>query len=349
MQIQYGGGGQKKTTLGTPIKHVAAERARDFYLTLTEAGWDEAFRQLKPEIVRRDRSTIGDFVAELEAKADIEPKTLAGYCVALRKIVSDAFGIDGGRDKYDYRSGGRQRWLERVHAVRLGDVTPAVVQKWKRDFLARAGGDPVRRRAAAISVNSFLRRAKSLFAPRATKHLSIPLPSPLPFEGVSFEKRQSTRYRSTINVEELTRAAREELAPNDELAFLVFLLALGAGLRRMEIDRLEWSAFLWDKNMIRIEQTQHLRLKTEHSIGDVRVDREFMEIFRGHFAKATSTFVIESPNLPRKRATFENYRAQAVFERLSEWLRDKGVTAKKPIHELRKEFGSMGLLFSTRE
>ena len=38
------------------------------------------------------------------------------------------------------------------------------------------------------------------------------------------------------------------------------------------------------------------------------------------------------------RATFENYRAQKVFERLSTWLRGKGVTAQKPIHELRKEY-----------
>ena len=39
-------------------------------------------------------------------------------------------------------------------------------------------------------------------------------------------------------------------------------------------------------------------------------------------------------------ATFENYRAQNVFERLSA-LRSKGVSAQKPIHELRKESDSM--------
>ena len=35
------------------------------------------------------------------------------------------------------------------------------------------------------------------------------------------------------------------------------------------------------------------------------------------------------------------YRAQPVFKRLAAWLRKHGVTARKPIHELRKEFGSM--------
>jgi hypothetical protein len=37
----------------------------------------------------------------------------------------------------------------------------------------------------------------------------------------------------------------------------------------------------------------------------------------------------------------DQYRAKAVFERLSAWLRKHGVFARKPIHELRKEFGSM--------
>lgn len=293
----------------------------------------------------RDGSTVGDFLDELKAKADLKPKTLEGYAVALRKIVADAFDIDGGKDdkeKFDYRGGGRQRWLERVHAVRLTALTPDVVQKWKRAFLSRAADDPIRTRAAKISVNSFLRRAKSLFAPDAIKHLSrVQLPSPLPFERVSFEPRQSMRYRSTINVEKLTRAAHEELAENDAPAFLAFVLALGAGLRRIEIDRLEWSAFRWSENVIRIEPTEHFDVKTEHSIGDVSVDKELMSMMRGYAARARSNFVIDSPNLPRKRATFENYRAQKVFERLSTWLRTKGVSAQKPIHELRKESGSM--------
>ena len=359
-QLQHGGSQQRKFSLGTPIKSAAAARAREFYLTLVHKGWDAALGELKPESVPASSgtSTIGDFLDELKAKADLKAKTLEGYAVALRKIVADAFGIDdGGRkekddggkkeksqkwSKFDYRGGGRQQWLERGHAVKLAALTPDVVQQWKRAFLAKAAADPIRSRAAKISVNSFLRRAKSLFAPDAIKHLSrVRLPSPLPFDQVNFEPRQSMRYRSTIDVEELTRAAHEELAQKDASAFLAFLLALGAGLRRIEIDRLEWSAFRWAENVIRIEPTEHFDVKTEHSIGDVPIDAELMTIMRGYAARARSNFVIESRNLPRKRATFENYRAQIVFDRLTAWLRSKGVSAQKPIHELRKESGSM--------
>jgi integrase len=131
------------------------------------------------------------------------------------------------------------------------------------------------------------------------------------------------------------------LARDDEPAFLAFLLALGAGLRRIEIDRLEWDAFRWRDNVIRIEPTEHFDVKTEHSIGDVSVDPELLTLFRVRAARAESNFVIPTDNLPRKGAKFENYRAQAVFERLAAWLRTYGVTARKPIHELRKESGSM--------
>jgi len=149
------------------------------------------------------------------------------------------------------------------------------------------------------------------------------------------------RYRSHIDAAKLIRAAQKEPAPNDPPVFLAFLLALGAGLRRIEIDRLEWAAFRWSEGVIRIQPTQYFDVKTEHSSGDVSVDPEFMTVFRGYAAQASSNFVIEAPNLPLPDATFENYRAQAVFERLASWLRKRGVTARKPIHELRKEFGSM--------
>jgi integrase len=283
--------------------------------------------------------TVGQFLQELEAKADLKPETLKGYVIAFRAIVADIFGINGGKEKFDYRGGGHARWLEKINAIRLADVTPAKVQEWKRVFIARAGNDPIRQRSARTSFNSFLRRAKSLFGPKCIKHLSVTLPSPLPFEGVAFEPRQSARYRSNIDAAELAKAAQTELAEQDPPVYLAFLLGLGAGLRRIEIDRLEWAAFRWNDNVIRIEATPYFEPKTEHSSRDVQIDPELMSVFRGyHAARGGSNFVIEGPQAD---GYWDQYRAKAVFERLSVWLKAHGVTARKPIHELRKEFGSM--------
>src|SRR6516165_9955739 len=111
------------------------------------------------------------------------------------------------------------------------------------------------------------------------------------------------------------------------------------GLRRKEIDLLEWDSFLWDRGVIRVQATQHFDAKTEDSLGDVVVDDELLEVFRGYRARATSAFVIESADQP-KFVSYSHYRCQEVFDRLIAWLRKKGVKGNKPLHTLRKEFGS---------
>ena len=86
------------------------------------------------------------------------------------------------------------------------------------------------------------------------------------------------RYRSRFDVEQVIKAAQVDL-PSEQMK--IFLLAIMAGLRRNEIDKLEWSAFRWSEGVIRVEATHHFQPKSEDSIGDVDVDPELLEIFRG--------------------------------------------------------------------
>jgi integrase len=334
-------GERRKLSLETPNKGNAAARARDIYVAILAGGWEQALRLYRPDRgAARTEVTVGQFLAELKAKADLSPGTLEGYAVAFRGIVADIFGIDNGKEKFDYRGGGRDRWTQKINSVRLDAITPERLQIWKRAFISRAGDDPIRQRSARISVNSYLRRAQCLFGPKAIKHLSLTLPSPLPFAGIDFEKRQSMRYHSNIKPAKLIRAAQKELMNDDPPVFLAFLLALGAGLRRMEIDRLEWSAFDWDRKVIKIRRTKVFEPKTETAVRDVWIDPEVLTVFRNDYAlRGTgSSFVIEGLSVS---APDKNYRAKAVFDRLSNWLRAHDVTALKPLHELRKEFGSM--------
>jgi integrase len=69
------------------------------------------------------------------------------------------------------------------------------------------------------------------------------------------------------------------------------------------------------------------------------VEPEILELFRGWRARATSAFVIESNRLP-KRVGYQWYRCEETFESLLDWLRSKGVTGNKPLHQLRKLYGS---------
>ena len=169
------------------------------------------------------------------------------------------------------------------------------------------------------------------------RHVSLHKPDKLPFDGVPFYKRESQRYRSKIDIEVLIQVAVREL-PHEQLK--IFLLATMAGLRRNEIDKLQWSAFRWGEGVIRIEETKHFAPKSSDGAGDVPIDKELLAMFRGWHAKATGPFVIEADAEPRSATTYAHYRAQPDFDALTEWLRAKGVTATKPLHELRKEFGS---------
>ena len=58
-----------------------------------------------------------------------------------------------------------------------------------------------------------------------------------------------------------------------------FLLAVAAGLRRKEIDLLEWTSFRWEQNVIRIQPTNFFHPKSEDSIGDIQIDDEIMAVF----------------------------------------------------------------------
>ncbi len=326
-------------SLETPNRAAAATKGRDIYLFLKANGWTETLAKYKPS--RRSTPaqiiTVGEFLEAVTAHFSGKRKTIDDYIRAFRRIVSGVFEIDGGMSKYDYRTGGRTKWITQIHRIRLDEISPAKIQKWKIGFIKAAGSSPVKARSARISVNSLIRQAKGLFARERLKFLPPSIASINPFAGVSFEPRQSMRYKSSIDIEELINRARAEL-PVEQLK--IFLLALLAGLRRNEIDKVEWGAFHWDKGVIRIAATHYFQPKTEDAIADVEVDSELLEVFRGFRARAKSNFVVESSIAVKVGTGYSHYRCEPLFAELTKWLRRNGVDTNTPLHTLRKEFGS---------
>jgi integrase len=323
--------------LRTPNKAAAATKAKEIYTMMVGAGWDATLEKFKPETARKSVSTAGDFLTELRGHWSGKPKTFEDYCRCFRQIVSEIFDIKAEKEKFDYRNGGRRAWIAKIDRIKLAQVTPEKINKWRIGFVKEAGGSPVKQRRARITCNSIMRQAKSLFSPNLLAHVSLHKPDRLPFEGVPFYERESQRYRSKIDIEALIQAAVREL-PQEQLK--IFLLATMAGLRRNEVDKLQWSAFRWNDGVIRIEETEYFAPKSVDGGGDVPIDKELLAMFRGWHAKATGEFVIEADADPRSDTTYAHYRAQPDFDKLTAWLRTKGVTAIKPLHELRKEFGS---------
>ena len=51
---------------------------------------------------------------------------------------------------------------------------------------------------------------------------------------------------------------------------------------------------------------------------------------------------VVEPGLPfRQTNGVQHYRCQEVFQRVTTWLRAHGIAGDKPLHTLRKEFGSI--------
>jgi integrase len=251
-------------------------------------------------VEKKINTTIGQYIEAVKEKSLIHGKTIESYAASLRKIASDIHGLSNGK---------RQ---------------------------------PVREKSAKVSANSFIGRARSLFGSEVISCVRdmVELPEPLPFHGVKVEKVRVPRYRSSFDMATLLESAREELATAHPEQYKIFLLAAMAGLRRNEIDKLPWTAFRFEEGIIRIEATESFRPKSHDSEGDVLVDPELLEIFRGYFAKAKSGFVIESDRVLNVNALYDHYRCQDDILDLIQWLRSKGVVSRTPLHTLRKEYGS---------
>jgi integrase len=156
-------------------------------------------------------------------------------------------------------------------------------------------------------------------------------------------RRATTRYSSRIDPEALIRDAKKELSevPECREQFKIFCLALLCGLRKREIDTLLWSSVDFEKQVIRIERTRYFQPKSEESAAEVDLAPELVAIFRVYRESAKCEFVIESENAPRYHISRANYRAERDFKALYAWLESKGVSARKKLHELRKECGSV--------
>jgi hypothetical protein len=321
---------RRRIGLKTADKEEAGASALKFYLKLRALGWDETLRWWKGDSdgVKKSDVTVGEYIEAVGTKSLFSPKTLDSYAQALRKITGDIVG-ESEREKRD--------------AIKLRTLTSEKIEAWRIDFIRRKATDPPRERSGRISASSFLLRARALFSAETVARIRdlVELPKPVPFNGIKIETVNAPRYRATFDMALLLESARQELATSRPEEYKIFLLGAMAGLRRNEIDCLPWSAFRFDEGVIRIETTAFYRPKSHNSEGDVRVDPELMELFRGYRARANGEFVIESDALPPSfDAPYGVYRCQDAFRTLLAWLRSKNVVSRKPLHTLRKEFGS---------
>ena len=332
-------GRRHRFALGTANKEAAAAKAAAIWRDLTTHGLEMTLAKHKAQPQAQDTIvSVGEWLAATQRVFTRRPATFGDYARSLRLIVSEILAVAKGRARFG--RGGASDYRHIIEGAPLAILSARAVREWQIRRVARAAGNPARERAAKISANSLVRQARSLFSPRLVKYLDPKLvPAELPFHGVEFFSRESTRYQSKLDPAELMQCAVRELAAEP---LKVFLLALGAGLRRCEIDRLLWRQVDVARGAIRVEVTEAGALKTEDSAGAVQIDEELSALLRGFRARAKSEYVIEAGKGETASVPWgRRYRCRAVFAQLNDWLRSQGVTARRAIHELRKEAGSI--------
>lgn len=347
VQIQYRGK-QRWFNLGTANQETASVKARDIYNSLKKDGWDKTLEEYKPEMLeKRTATTVGEFIEEVRKISGLKDRTLAGYARKFRKIVADIMKIPSDNSRFNHKTGGYQQWLSKVDSVKLSKITPKKVQTWKISYIKEKGTnpttgerDPMAEKKAKVSVNSILRNAMALFTEKTLRFVSVDLPDGSPFQGVEFEKPGKNRYTSQIDIEETLVAGKNELSKDHPEQYKVLILGLTAGFRPGETDKLKWEQLNFDRSTITVETTEHAEVKTSESEAEVDVDPYLLDILRSYKKESTSEFVINSNVEPRQSATYHHYRCTVIFEKLGEWLERRGMTDPKPIHGLRKEFGS---------
>ena len=344
MKVQFRGR-RMAFTLGTANKEAAARRAASIYTDLLALGVEATVakhRAQRPRKIPSEVATVGEWIEAARGVSASNAATFAQYSASLRLIAGQILSVKKTKKRFGLGKGGAQAYRAGIDSASLAILSAQAVQRWRLAYVAQAR-NPAQERSRMTSANSTIRQARSLFADKIVRFLpDVHLPSPRPFADVEFFPKQSARYFSRIDPKALLRAAQRELAENDPPAFLAMLLALAAGLRRGEIDSLAWHQIDFERALIRVESTETASLKTAGSRAEVPIDPEVVELLRGFRAKATGPSVIEAEGGEYgPRIWGRHYRADAVFTRLNGWLREHGVTARKPIHELRKELGAL--------
>ena len=326
----------------------AARKAKLIWATVTANGWEKALFQFKPRSHKppTEFTTIGAYLDFLEEKNLFPKDTLYNQAGKLYTTLGFITGKAKPSFRFDRRNGGSKKWKAMLGEIRLSELNPQRIEEFKNRYLAERSDNPVDLERAKHTLDSYLRASKALFGPRLRKRLSIlgaSIPEPVPFAATEFatKGRSAFRYRSRMDPHRLTQQALDELTGERSEQLKIFLLALHLGLRRNEIDKLLWQQFDFDAGVLTIEETEYAALKSPGSAGSILVEPELRDFFRSFWEKRSSIFVVGSEVTPRKTTGWRHYRAHKHHTLLCEWLRGKGISADKPIHTLRKEFGRM--------
>ncbi len=300
-----------KRSLETNVIRSAIERARGYFDDVIEGRW-------KPAQKRVSKSTVANVIKVYKEKSPVYSKT-AGKNVWALKFVLRTCGLSTN--------------LETVNLTELTEsLVPQFQKRLVERYVSKAVSESAKREARELALRSsrsLLAQARSMFTKRGhirDDYAAEGIVVPASIDGFITARRQgrSTKreyHAPDDSVIQATFAEVEGFKESDPDLYKAFWIAVGAGLRRGEIRRLEWSHFV-ERNG-----------KTWIS-GGIGKDGEHIEVpiqskayaKLSEFRKDKGLF-ISGGDMPARR--------------LNEWMATHGWNTQKKIHELRAYIGSL--------
>ncbi len=213
-------------------------------------------------------------------------------------------------------NGGAKAWQELVDRMPLSRMTPDAVQQWLTRYRSEIENPEVLLVAGARELARTTMESEHQ-AKWQNAGGQGPAPDPSPADRIRAE---------------LSASRKRE-------AYKVLVLGLCAGLRRGEIDRLLWSQVNFAASLIDVKVTDCFAPKA-NSVGEIPIVDEIVKLPKEWKKAATDRFVVEGVD-PKLNTDSHHYRAGRAHAELIRWLQGKGITARNPLHALRKEFGSI--------
>ena len=270
----------------------------------------------------------------LEVTTQLSAATRHNNVNALRHIAAGIMGLPKlGKDQTKKQ---QAEWRAKVDPFPVADFTTQNVEEFRQRELRETSGNFLKNGSTRTTLNSYIRSARSVFTRKLLPlYSALNLPDPLPFRDIMALPEPPHRYTSKIDVAVLIQDAKATLHGINSDAWIAFLLFIGAGLRRAEMDKLMLEQIDLKQGRIEIRTTEFFRPKAKNSEDSIDLSPAVTEYLREYIAAMPErVFLLPSGGGGK-------IRCAPTFRALMRWLKDRGVTERTPLHTLRKEAGSM--------
>jgi integrase len=305
-------GKQREFPLGKDLK-VAESRCKRFLATFSSTGLDAAVLELNgKKVIKAGCNPTHEEMAELyrdfcSQSAKSPTLRTIDHNVSCLKLIMNRAGVS---------------------TVAMIDKN-TLFKKWFKDT-----PNPTTSNKRTFSAN--VRAAKSIFKTSALayyKTRNIPLENP--FKGMELVTPTIQQYVPISKEvrESIWKDCQTELNPHDAM---IVLLALGAGMRRTEIEsmKMNWLTVQKESVTITIKEDGEFRPKVNET-GVVSIPVQLYELLLKLRGENESEFVVPADSRLSARG-----RIQKRMRAINSWLKSKGITESKALHALRKEYGS---------